>query len=130
MSDVTDYRAKNGRFLPGNNGNPKGRPKVAFELAARCREFAPKILNMLVEDLDAEDWKTRHSAAGVLLDRGFGKPRQDLTVTGDGPGALHLLAAQMVSAAIIEALGDAPKPPPPQIDATPLDVLDSPKPTE
>lgn len=50
---------------------------------------------------------------------------------GTEPGALHLLAATLVSEAIINALGDeATKPHPPQIDAQPIDVLDSPKPTE
>jgi len=47
--------------------------------------------------LDDSDRRIRLGAATVLLDRGFGRPNQNVTATGgDGTLTLHLLAAQTI----------------------------------
>jgi hypothetical protein len=42
----------------------------------------------------------------ALLNRGWGLPRQDVSIAADGSTALHLLAAQMVSRELLDQLGD------------------------
>lgn len=87
---VPENRGVNGRFLPGNNANPGGRPKG---FAAMIREqtgggkelvdFALKILRSRLEDT-----RVRLQAMEWLADRGFGKAVQSHEVTGEGGGAV------------------------------------------
>jgi hypothetical protein len=67
-----------------------------------CREHAPEAVATLVAAL--KDPKHKLAAASELLDRGFGRPRQVIeNPDGASPSALHLLAAQLVSAEILAA---------------------------
>ena len=51
-----------------------------------------------------KDPKHKVAAASELLDRGFGRPRQVIeNPDGASPGALHLLAAQLVNAEVLAA---------------------------
>jgi hypothetical protein len=88
-------------FQKGYTANPGGRPKGIEGLA---RQHTPAAISALVESL--KDPKTRVVAACALLDRGWGRPRQQIEATGDGMTALHLLAAQSVSAELLAALGE------------------------
>lgn len=74
-------------WQPGQSGNPGGRSKLEHEMMKRCREFGPaaaSFLKSVVEDkaVDGEgkrmpaDIRERIVAVGMVLDRGFGKPRE------------------------------------------------------
>jgi Family of unknown function (DUF5681) len=91
-------------FVKGQSGNPSGKPKTTFNgksLTEMAREHTDKALNALVGILD--DTEAPHSAkvsaAGTLLDRGWGKPPQALVVdvpdnesdTGQAAGLLDAL---------------------------------------
>ena len=54
--------------------------------------------------LEDPDRKIRIAAATVLLDRGFGRPNQNVTATGDGTLTLHLLAAQTIGRELLNGL--------------------------
>ena len=118
-------------WQPGQSGNPRGRPRAPFDIAAMCREHAAEAVATLVEAL--KDPRHKVAAAEALLDRGFGKPRQVVETTdGASPGALHFLAASLVSAELRAELGqrggrpaidgraDAVEPAPADLLAAPL----------
>jgi len=90
MKYIKKGRADNSKhlvlFQKGQSGNPSGRPKGAVGLAARCREWADKYgldyLFSVVAD-DGEGTKLRIAAAEYLIDRGYGKSPQSLTIEGN-----------------------------------------------
>jgi hypothetical protein len=83
---VAVVRAPNGHFLPGQSGNPTGRPALIKKMQELAREQTEDAINTLVACLKDEDGRVRVSAAVALLDRGYGRPAQSIT-TEDG-GAL------------------------------------------
>lgn len=64
-----------GSWKPGQSGNPKGRPPgvLARDMA---RALTPKAIAALEKAL--EDKRTMVQAAAVLLDRGWGKPKEQV----------------------------------------------------
>ena len=74
-----------GGFKPGMSGNPTGRPKsndVIVALAQACTEEAIETLAAIMRD-ESKPTAARVSAATALLDRGYGKPSQNLTLSAD-----------------------------------------------
>ena len=90
---------RNGMFLPGHSGNPKGRPRTPFDLPAMCREYTPEAVAKLVEIMRADDHGRALAAIQQLLDRGWGRPITP--VVTDQPveslSLLHLIAARRVA---------------------------------
>jgi len=82
-------RDSSGRFLPGNKaavGRPKGKLNLATqELKELAQQYGPQAIETLQEmAFDSErDDNVRLKAIGMLLDRGYGKPKEfkDLDVT-------------------------------------------------
>jgi hypothetical protein len=74
-------------------GNPPGRPQTVKVVSLRelCRTYTDVAVNTLAEIArDGESESARVSAANALLDRGWGRPLQQV---GDGEGnALDWLA--------------------------------------
>lgn len=70
-------------FKKGQSGNPRGRPKVDFEVREAARLYGQEAIEKLVELMRGEDQRVAQAAARDLLDRGFGKPAQSMTVAGD-----------------------------------------------
>ncbi len=73
-------------FEPGVSGNPGGRPKVVAEVRALARQHTVKAvetLAIIMADSD-EDGRTRVAAAVALLERGYGKPEQAVSVESQG----------------------------------------------
>ena len=78
---------KTGRFLPGNKGG--GRTKMPEELRKDFRKLSPKALKVLKSILldDEARQADRIKAAEIILDRGYGKPPQAVSVSpGDETG--------------------------------------------
>jgi len=72
-------------FKPGQSGNPSGRPKIPKEVVDAARAHttrAIEVLSEILNDVTAKA-KDRISAANALLDRGWGKPVQAVSVGGD-----------------------------------------------
>ena len=96
-----------------------------------ARTHTPEAVQALVDALRSP--RERVAAATALLDRGWGRPSQQLTVSGDASVIeLHLVAARGLVATFAEANGP---PPPTTIEARAegepgFNLLDAPKPTE
>lgn len=73
-------------FVKGQSGNPGGRPKENAEVVALARQHGPEAVNKLVELMRGDDPRVASAAATAILDRGFGKPAQSVTVGGEEGG--------------------------------------------
>jgi len=72
-------------FKKGSSGNPSGRPKVLLadgrSLSDIAKQHTEAAVQALVDVLtDGESEAARVSAANSLLDRGWGRPKQDIGV--------------------------------------------------
>ena len=76
-------------FVKGKSGNPGGRPKVSQEVQELARKHGPAAIKKLVEHLNGDDGRLSQQAAVALLDRGYGKPAQGVTVSGDEENPLY-----------------------------------------
>jgi hypothetical protein len=76
-------------FQPGRSGNPGGRPKILLPDGRSLQDLAREHTQTAVEALigvltdDEAPHAARVSAAGVILDRGWGKPKQDVEHSGN-----------------------------------------------
>ena len=77
-------------FVKGQSGNPRGRPKVDFEVRAAARLHGEAAVRKLVEIMQGDDNRLALSAAQALLDRGFGKPAQSVEFAGGEGGPISL----------------------------------------
>lgn len=70
-------------FPKGISGNPGGRPKVLGEVQELARQKSPKAINTLSNIMHDEKAPpaARVAAANALLDRGYGKPTQQISQT-------------------------------------------------
>ena len=70
-----------GGFKPGQSGNPGGRPKGVIEVQELARTNAPDAIAALVRVMkDGASESARVAAATALLDRGYGKALQSVSV--------------------------------------------------
>lgn len=85
-------------FVKGQSGNPGGRPKEDAEIKALARSYAPECIHRLARiALDSENERAATTAAVALLDRGFGKPKQEVEHSNpDGSGLMQGLAVTFV----------------------------------
>lgn len=76
-SDSPENRDTSGRFLPGNSGNPGGRPVGLSGLIREATDEGSELVEFMLglfRGEHGEDMRTRAVAATWLADRGFGKP--------------------------------------------------------
>lgn len=76
-------------FKPGQSGNPGGRPRKDNDLVILAKsktKEAFKELLQLLESTSKEDIKL--ACIKTMFEYGFGKPRQELEVTGEDGGPL------------------------------------------
>ncbi|MCX8567046.1 MAG: hypothetical protein ON057_001773 [Glomeribacter sp. 1016415] len=73
-------------FKKGKSGNPGGRPKEITHVRELARQHTTSAVATLVQIMHdpQEKAQARVSAAKELLDRGFGRPPQDIDVKSDG----------------------------------------------
>ena len=75
-----------GQWKPGVSGNKNGRPKIVGEVMELARKWTVQAIATLAEIMqDAASPKAaRVAAASAILDRGYGRPIQGITHTGEG----------------------------------------------
>lgn len=83
-------------FRKGQSGNPGGRPKVIGEIRDLARAHTTAAIGTLIEIMrnTKSPAAARISAARELLDRGWGRPQQDVNVD-TGPTLEELIIASM-----------------------------------
>lgn len=89
-------------WAPGQSGNPGGRPKSVGEVRRLAREQTVLAIQTLVEvasDPNATP-AARVAAAGVLLDRGYGKAVQPVEL--GGPGAFDQMTTEELEAYVLD----------------------------
>lgn len=73
-------------FQPGQSGNKVGRPAKTDEertLEAMCREKTPDALGTILDIMrESQNDRARLSAAQYVVDRGWGKARESLELSG------------------------------------------------
>lgn len=75
-------------WAKGKSGNPGGRPKAVMDVIQLARDATPmamKTLRTIAENEEAPP-AARVAAANALLDRGWGKPSQELAITDPASG--------------------------------------------
>jgi hypothetical protein len=88
-----------GRWKKGQSGNPGGRPKAVVEIRDLARLYTNTAVKALVEVCArGKSESARVAAAQALLDRGWGKPQQDMNLNGAGVTLLQLVHASMAIA--------------------------------
>ena len=75
-------------FKKGQSGNPGGRPKEVAEVRRLAQEHGPAAIERLVELMASENERTAVAACEAVLNRGYGRPAQSLTVAGDDDSPL------------------------------------------
>lgn len=70
------------KFVKGQSGNPGGRPKAEDDVKALAREHTPDAIARLAKIVKtSKNDKAAVSAAEALLNRGYGKPAQQVDIT-------------------------------------------------
>lgn len=75
-------------FQKGQSGNPSGRPKQTqqeLDLIQMCKSKAPKAVKKLEALMDSENEGVALRASIALLERAYGKPRQEIDMTTNQP---------------------------------------------
>jgi hypothetical protein len=84
--------------MPGRSGNPGGRSKTQVDIQTLAQQHGPAAIATLAQALKSRNERVRVAAAAILLDRGYGKAPQSLSVETQTPlGLLHLAAATAFS---------------------------------
>lgn len=94
-------------FQPGNNANPGGRSKKDLELEAHARLHAKYAIDVAVGILMSAEASNadKLKAANLILERGHGKPKEQVTVTHERP--ISEWSEQQLDAAIASLTGKA-----------------------
>ena len=76
-------RNPNGQFIAGYTGNAGGRPKDEHKIAELARGYTSEALDTLVELMCySKNERVRGTAAQAFLERGQGKPKQEIVGNG------------------------------------------------
>lgn len=110
MATETASKGGNPNWKKGVSGNPGGRPKQVLEVIALARQHTVEAIEALAKIVkNGESEAAIVSAANTLLDRGWGKAPQHLTIgdeeneptrAGDDAERLVQLARKVAAATI------------------------------
>lgn len=78
------------KFQKGQSGNPGGRSKEDVELRDLARTYTKEAVERLVFWMQSDHPKASPTACSALLDRGYGKPKQEVEA---GPELTKLILA-------------------------------------
>lgn len=82
-------------FPKGTSGNPKGRPKKGQEqlnLEKLCREKTTEALGTILSIMQSgENERNKLSAAQYIIDRGWGKAKETVSLTDQNGGAPKII---------------------------------------
>ena len=72
------------QFKPGNCANPHGRPVIPAEMKQRIVDLTPEAIDFLesIVTNNRANKSLRMTAAKQLLDRGLGRPKQEIELSG------------------------------------------------
>lgn len=71
------------KFQPGKSGNPGGRPKKDNLLVKLAKAKTPEAFKRIAELMQSTDEAVSLGATKVVFEYGFGKPRQELDISGE-----------------------------------------------
>ena len=93
---MSDARDQKGRWQPGHSPNPSGRPKALIEVIELARKHTPEAIAALASIMNNKEAmdSARVKAAEVLLDRGWGKAPQHITID-DQPAETSLADTEL-----------------------------------
>ena len=77
-------------FMPGQSGNPGGRPKENAEVRDLARQHTKLAIERLVFWLESDNARASTSAATAILDRGWGKAPQAIEHSGPDGGDIEI----------------------------------------
>ena len=96
-------RTSTGQFLKGHSGNAGGRPRDEHKVAELARSYTTEAIDTLVDLMrHGKDDRVRGTAAQALLERGWGKPRADVTTTLNSDSESFIEALQEVAKRVKE----------------------------
>lgn len=108
-NDFRQIREADGKFRLGASGNPGGRPKAWRKFKEACREHTDEALKSLLQlGREDEDGRVRLAAWRTILEYGWGKPTQSVSIEdADGrpdPGVALALMQVIQGALPVEVL--------------------------
>jgi hypothetical protein len=115
MTDNLPKRAPNGFFLPGQSGNPLGKPRRVGEITDLALQEAPAAFAKIVELMGHKDPKVAMAAAVHILDRAFGKPAQSIQ-----SDVRHMDVGQTIRELYLQAVSGRPGGHGPMVEAEPV----------
>lgn len=71
-------------FEKGKSGNPGGRPKEQNEVKELAKKYTTDAIARLVFWMKSDNAKASVAASNALLDRGWGKPAQEVDANISG----------------------------------------------
>jgi hypothetical protein len=87
-------RDKRGHYLSGNSGNPGGMSEAKREMQALARSHSVEAIERAVEIMrTGKSETTRLMAISMILDRAWGKPKQEIAVEDQGQTLEQMLIA-------------------------------------
>jgi hypothetical protein len=105
-----------GRFLPGESGNRRGRPRGHVraaptdyeEVQALAREYGPRVFRRLIALCGHSNPSVAVRACTEVLSRAYGLPRQSVEVTEMAPVVVTRASREDVAHALAELRVQAP----------------------
>ena len=73
-------------FEKGKSGNPGGRPREVAEVRELAKNHGPAAIQRLVTLMSSDNERTAVAACEAILNRGYGRPAQSVTVAGEENG--------------------------------------------
>jgi hypothetical protein len=119
-------------WQPGQSGYTGHQPKGYRRVLALARKNSPEAMETIIGCLRDADPRVRLTAATTILDRAWGKPKEHLTVDGDGIATLRIefvdprtdpdMVAHETSDAVTTVTIEATPEPQPEPDADTFEV--------